>query len=134
MIATMRNFTDQQRKAIDTRHTSVSLSAGAGCGKTFVLTERFLSHLEPDDPDAPPVQLHELIAITFTDRAAREMRDRIQKKCYERLQAGGGRRRPITGCGCCAAWIRRGSARSIRFAAPCCAPMPWKRGSIRGSR
>ncbi len=90
VIATMRDFTDQQRKAIDTRDTSVSLSAGAGCGKTFVLTERFLSHLEPGDPDAPPVQLHELIAITFTDRAAREMRDRIQKKCFERLQQAEG--------------------------------------------
>ena len=90
VIATMPNLTPQQQQAIDTRHTSVSLSAGAGCGKTFVLTERFVSHLEPDDPDAPPVQLHELIAITFTDRAAREMRERIQKKCYERLQQAEG--------------------------------------------
>lgn len=86
----MTRFTDQQRRAIETRQTSVSLSAGAGCGKTFVLTERFLSHLEPGDADAPPADLHELIAITFTDRAAREMRDRIQKQCYERLQAATG--------------------------------------------
>ena len=34
---------------------------------------------------APPVDLHQLIAITFTDAAAREMRSRIRAACYERL-------------------------------------------------
>ena len=37
----------RQTAAIVAREFSVALSAGAGCGKTFVLTERFLSHLEP---------------------------------------------------------------------------------------
>ncbi len=91
MTGTPSPFTAEQRAAIEARSVSVALSAGAGCGKTFVLTERFLSHLEPADRAAPPAkllgsaELHELIAITFTDRAAREMRDRIRKKCYERL-------------------------------------------------
>ncbi|HEY2762390.1 MAG TPA: UvrD-helicase domain-containing protein, partial [Pirellulales bacterium] len=81
-------YTRQQQAAIEMRHQSVALSAGAGCGKTFVLTERFLSHLEPGDNGAPPAdRLHQIIAITFTDRAAREMRDRIRKTCYERLQS-----------------------------------------------
>jgi ATP-dependent helicase/nuclease subunit A len=92
MTATLTRFTEEQRSAIEAHSVSVALSAGAGCGKTFVLTERFLSHLEPSDFSAPSLkllasaELHELIAITFTDRAAREMRDRIRKKCYERLQ------------------------------------------------
>src|SRR5947208_7653807 len=76
-------FTDQQRAAICQRATSVALSAGAGCGKTFVLTERFLSYLEPGST----VGLSELVAITFTERAAREMRDRIRRRCQERLSA-----------------------------------------------
>ncbi len=80
-------LTDEQRRAIDTRDVSISLSSGAGCGKTFVLTERFLSHLEPGDAEAPPCELDQLVAITFTDRAAREMRDRIRAKCNERLTA-----------------------------------------------
>src|SRR5262249_24109071 len=80
-------FTDQQRAAIDARGVNVALSAGAGCGKTLVLTERFLSQLEPGDDRPPPVdRLHQLIAITFTDRAAREMRQRIRQKCLERLK------------------------------------------------
>jgi ATP-dependent helicase/nuclease subunit A len=84
------SWTDQQRQAIDTRSVSVALSAGAGCGKTFVLTERFLAHFDPHDPKAlQPDEIGKLIAITFTDRAAREMRDRIRRKCYERLLEAG---------------------------------------------
>ena len=78
-------LTSQQRAALTTRDVSVALDAGAGCGKTFVLTERFLSHLDPELSN-PPAKLHELIAITFTDAAAREMRDRIRRACLDRLQ------------------------------------------------
>ena len=77
-----RQLTDQQRQAIDVKDSSIVLSAGAGCGKTTVLTQRFLSHLEPG-PHA--YDLSRLVAITFTERAAREMRDRIREQCLERL-------------------------------------------------
>lgn len=79
-------WTDQQRAAIELRTASVGLSAGAGCGKTFVLTQRFLSHLEPDAPHPGPARVSQLVAITFTERAAREMRDRIRKACHDRLE------------------------------------------------
>ncbi|MEX0678243.1 MAG: UvrD-helicase domain-containing protein [Pirellulales bacterium] len=81
-----QDFTDEQRRAVATRGVSVSLSAGAGCGKTFVLTERYLDHFDPRAGDAlVPEEIGQLVAITFTERAAREMRDRIRAKCYERL-------------------------------------------------
>jgi ATP-dependent helicase/nuclease subunit A len=86
VMASRTPYTPEQRRAVDTRDVSVALSAGAGCGKTFVLTERYLSHLEPNDVGAPSCDLSQLVAITFTDRAAREMRDRIRAKCFERLQ------------------------------------------------
>jgi ATP-dependent helicase/nuclease subunit A len=79
-------FTSEQHRAIFERDVPVALSAGAGCGKTFVLTERYLSHLEPGDNGKPSCELADLVAITFTERAAREMRDRIRAKCLERLQ------------------------------------------------
>lgn len=79
-------FTDQQAAAILTRHVSIALSAGAGCGKTFVLTQRFLAGLEPSSSGDRDVSLHSLVAITFTDRAAREMRDRIRAACHDRLR------------------------------------------------
>jgi len=81
------SLTKQQAAAIGTRGVSIALSAGAGCGKTFVLTRRFLSHLDPaaaESGEAEP--LHGLVAITFTERAAREMRDRIRAECQKRLQ------------------------------------------------
>lgn len=76
-------YTDEQRAALAARATSVALDAGAGCGKTFVLTERFLSHLEPEAE--PAAELSEVVAITFTEAAAREMRERIRRRCRERL-------------------------------------------------
>ncbi len=79
------NLTAEQQAALSAHDRSVSLAAGAGCGKTFVLTERFLSYLDPRTL-GPLAELHELVAITFTDAAAREMRARIRKRCYERLQ------------------------------------------------
>jgi ATP-dependent helicase/nuclease subunit A len=79
-------WTDQQRRAIAARDVSVALSAGAGCGKTYVLTERFLSHLEPGPREGiQRTRLGQLVAITFTERAAREMRDRIRSACHKRL-------------------------------------------------
>jgi len=79
-------LTPEQTAAVTTRDVSVALSAGAGCGKTFVLTRRFLSHLEPTPGTDASSQLGKLIAITFTDRAAREMRDRIRQSVRERLR------------------------------------------------
>lgn len=83
----MPPLTTEQRAAIDCRKQSVALSAGAGCGKTSVLTERFLSHLDSlTYADSKRTRLSQLIAITFTDAAAREMRSRIRKACYDRLR------------------------------------------------
>lgn len=76
-------YTDQQAAAINTRDVSIALSAGAGCGKTFVLTQRFLKLIEPG---APPDRLSHIVAITFTERAAREMRDRIRETCLDQLK------------------------------------------------
>ena len=82
-----RQWTDQQRRAVEAQGVSVALSAGAGCGKTFVLTERFLAQLQPPgSATAGGSELGRLVAITFTERAAREMRDRIRQACHRQLQ------------------------------------------------
>ena len=74
----------QQERAISASDVSVALAAGAGCGKTFVLTQRFLACLDPGRPGGP-LRLDQLTAITFTERAAREMRQRIRAACTARL-------------------------------------------------
>ena len=64
----------------------MGLSAGAGCGKTFVLIERFLAELDPSRTgDGKPVGLPAVVAITFTDKAAREMKTRVREGVRRRL-------------------------------------------------
>jgi ATP-dependent helicase/nuclease subunit A len=80
----VRELTDQQRRAVVTRGASVVLASGAGCGKTHVLTERYLSHLRDDG-----AEVGQVVAITFTERAAREMRARIRAAVEQHVRAGG---------------------------------------------
>jgi ATP-dependent helicase/nuclease subunit A len=75
-------LTDQQGVAVSRRQASVVLSSGAGCGKTHVLTQRYLSHLRDDG-----AEVGQVVAITFTDRAARQMRERIRRACRDHLRA-----------------------------------------------
>jgi ATP-dependent helicase/nuclease subunit A len=77
-------LTDQQRTALERGTFSVALSAGAGCGKTSVLTERFLRELEGPSARA----LRSVVALTFTEKAARELRQRIRARCREMIRAG----------------------------------------------
>jgi ATP-dependent helicase/nuclease subunit A len=65
--------TESQRQAIYTRRSAIVV-AGAGSGKTRVLVERYLTLLEEN----PDWSLNALVAITFTRKAAGEMRDRVR--------------------------------------------------------
>ena len=56
--------------------TSIALRSGAGCGKTFVLARRFAELLRTSQGDDP---LRDLVALTFTDKAALEMLARVRK-------------------------------------------------------
>ena len=118
--------TNKSSRAIHATSPS-ALSAGAGCGKTHVLTSRFLSHLDPlPRASADPTSLRQLIAITFTDAAAREMRSRIRHACYERLDDAAAFAPTITprGNACCARSI---SARVSTIHAFCTALLAYAR-------
>ena len=71
-----REWTPQQRAAIDERSRTLLVSAAAGSGKTAVLTERIISSL--CDPDHP-TDISRLLVVTFTRAAAQEMRARIAR-------------------------------------------------------
>ena len=72
---TGHGFTDEQRAAIDNRKGRLVLSANAGSGKTSVMVERFVAAALCDD-----VPVEEILAITFTDKAAAELRERIRAR------------------------------------------------------
>jgi ATP-dependent helicase/nuclease subunit A len=78
-ILTQFKFTPDQKRAATRRSRAIAVSAGAGSGKTRVLVGRYLHLLEQGYP------LRSLAAITFTDKAAREMRTRIRAEIQRRL-------------------------------------------------
>lgn len=65
-------LTDNQRKAVETHDRNVAISAGAGSGKTRVLAERFCSIVKDGKAD-----VDQILTVTFTEKAAKEMKDRI---------------------------------------------------------
>ena len=67
-------WTKEQEKAIYTEGTNIIVSAGAGSGKTAVLTERVLEKVKNG------VSVDNLLILTFTKMAAKEMRERIGDK------------------------------------------------------
>ncbi len=71
--ATMRRLSDEQLVAISDRQGSLALAANAGSGKTSVLVERFVRAVCEDG--VPPGRI---LGITFTDRAAGELRSRVR--------------------------------------------------------
>ena len=69
----MPSWTPEQQQAIDEEGKNIIVSAGAGSGKTAVLTERVIRKLKSG------VHINELLVLTFTNAAAGEMKERIRK-------------------------------------------------------
>jgi ATP-dependent helicase/nuclease subunit A len=76
-------WTGSQLEAVETRGRRIIVSAGAGSGKTRVLVERFLRLLEEN----PDWRVRDIVAVTFTEKAAREMVSRVRKEIRSRIEA-----------------------------------------------
>lgn len=70
----MPNWTKEQSDAIYKTNSNIIVSAGAGSGKTAVLSERVIEKLRNN------IHINELLILTFTKAAALEMKERIRKK------------------------------------------------------
>ncbi len=75
----LHNYSHAQKNAIKTFDAEICVSAGAGSGKTSVLVERFLHAVTQMGIDP-----ERILAITFTDKAAGEMKSRLVEVCRER--------------------------------------------------
>jgi len=73
-----RAFTAEQADAIARRDGDLMLSANAGSGKTSVLVERFVASVVDDG-----LRADQVLAITFTDKAAGELRARVRARLLE---------------------------------------------------
>lgn len=79
----MKN-TRAQDLAIQTIDKNVSVNAGAGTGKTKVLTERYIYILENGKLERGK-EIESIVAITFTKKATQEMKERIRQEIKSRI-------------------------------------------------
>jgi ATP-dependent exoDNAse (exonuclease V) beta subunit len=68
-----------QARAVTCDDDLITVGAGAGTGKTWVLSARF-ARLLFSDPECLP---QNILTLTFTEAAAREMQDRIRRRAFE---------------------------------------------------
>jgi DNA helicase-2/ATP-dependent DNA helicase PcrA len=83
--AIFEGLNPEQRRAVEMVRGPVCILAGAGSGKTTTITRRIANQVAMGAFSAD-----QILAVTFTDKAAREMRSRL-----EQLGAGGARGRFI---------------------------------------
>lgn len=76
-------FTKEQQQVIDLRNRNILVSAAAGSGKTAVLVERIITRLTKD---ATPLNVDQLLIVTFTEAAAAEMKERIHAAIEKALE------------------------------------------------
>ena len=83
-----RELKPEQKTAARTLDRHLSVTAGPGAGKTFVLVERYLEILR-----TKKVSVDNIVAITFTNRAANEMRQRVRLRIDALLRGASGNER-----------------------------------------
>lgn len=87
-----KNWTAEQKNAINALDGNVLVSAAAGSGKTAVLTQRVIKMISEGDS---PVSADKLLIVTFTRAAAKEMRERISAALSELIRKDPTNRRLI---------------------------------------
>ena len=77
-------LTEAQQLAVDLRNRSILVSAAAGSGKTATLTKRIIALLTDE---TAPADISDMLVVTFTRKAAGELKARITKALTEALAA-----------------------------------------------
>lgn len=78
----MARFTDEQLAAIEARGKTI-VSASAGSGKTTVMIEKIIRLIESG------TSVSEILAVTYTKKAAAQMKEKLRKKLIEAINAQG---------------------------------------------
>ncbi len=76
------NLTDEQVAAIESRGKTI-VSASAGSGKTFVMIEKLVNAVSNG------VDLDDVLAVTFTKKAAAQMKEKLRSAIIKRVENAG---------------------------------------------
>ena len=76
-----RNWTKEQKQAINLVGRNILVSAAAGSGKTAVLVERIINKIINEGID-----IDKILVVTFTNAAASEMRQRLMDEIYKCIE------------------------------------------------
>lgn len=79
MSELLESLNEAQLQAVTHGDGPLLIVAGAGTGKTTVLTRRYIHLLTEGRPGGSPVRTENILAVTFTEKAAGEMEDRVIK-------------------------------------------------------
>lgn len=74
-------YTDEQQSVLDAKGQNLIVSAQAGAGKTRVLVEKIIQYIDEEH-----ISLENMLIVTFTKKAANEMKNRIREELSRRIE------------------------------------------------
>jgi len=85
-----KKWTPEQELAISLKGKNLLVSAAAGAGKTAVLVERVIRNILSEED---PGDIERLLVVTFTEKAALEMKERVREALQKALDSSPGDQR-----------------------------------------